>query len=76
MRINANTFVCALSKQNQKKIEKLVREHFLKEKYDEEKINEIVISVRENRLWTLGEIINIEQFFRTGNVIEIKEYLR
>ena len=60
---NANSFVCELTKENQEKIQKAVRSFMIKEGYENDYVEETVISAMENRLWNIEEIMDIKQFF-------------
>lgn len=74
--INANSFVCELTKKNRNKIKELITSYLIKEGHDDKKIKETILNVMEDRLWNIQEIVNIEQFFENGKVIDIRKILR
>lgn len=74
--MNANSFVCELSKENQEKIKNSVKEYLIKEGYNKDYIEETVINAMEGRLWNVEEIVDIKQFFMDGNVIYMKDFVR
>lgn len=66
-----NIFIAELSKENQKKIEGMVRNYLIKENYDQEKIEEIIFNVLNDRLCNLEEFFDIEPFLYKGKIINI-----
>jgi hypothetical protein len=70
--MNSNIFICELSKENQKKVTELLRAYFIKEGFDKEEIEQLIINAMENRLWVLSEVIDIDPFIEEGKVIKLK----
>ncbi|MBU3144635.1 hypothetical protein [Clostridium sp. CF012] len=60
--MNSNTFVCLLSQEKQDKIKELVTSYAIKEGYGADEIEKMIVSVMENRLWNIEDIIDIKQF--------------
>ncbi|MCB2354715.1 hypothetical protein [Clostridium estertheticum] len=60
--MNSNTFVCLLSQEKQDKIKELVTLYAIKEGYGADEIEKMIVSVMENRLWNIEDIIDIKQF--------------
>lgn len=57
--MNSNTFVCQLSKENQKRIKKTAVKFFIKKGFSREEIKELINSIMENRLWNIEDIMDI-----------------
>jgi ribosomal protein S13 len=60
--MSANTFVAQLSKEKQEKIKQIVIEYLTIEGYDNDKIEETIENVMDDRLWNIEQIIDINLF--------------